>query len=98
MNKIAARLKYLFATEVASIPPQKVRTLLQQQGWQFEPVQADPLCLGRASIHGGQPLPCVSIKSPAGIEVYSAGLDSLTRIYRHDLKRAARAAYLSGPG
>lgn len=97
MNKIAARLKYLFATEVASIPPQKVRQILLQQGWQFTPIQADPLMLSSASPHGGRYLPCVTIHSPAGVDVYAAGQDSLVRIYQNDLKRAARTAYLTSP-
>lgn len=100
-NSLIARLKYLFATEVAGIPPKKVRTLLQQQGWQFEPVTPDPLLIASASAFGGhygvQHLPCVNVKSPAGHDVYAEGNDALYRIYRKDLRQAARSVYLVAP-
>lgn len=93
-----AKLKYLFATEVAGIPPKKVRALLQQQGWRFEPLIPDPFLITSASAFGGhygvQHLPCVNVKSPAGCDVHAEGNDALYRIYRQDLKRAARTIYM----
>lgn len=96
-SRAVAKVKCFFATEIASIPPKKVRDILHAQGWKFEPVEPDPVSINSASAFGAhyglKYLPMVIVKSPAGLNVYAHGNEALYRLYVADLNRAARQAY-----
>lgn len=97
--RAVASMQYYYSVELASAPPHKVRTILQEKGWQFEPVQVDPGLMAGAAAFGGhyglKYLPIFTIKSPTGQNIHASGNEALYRLYKNDLKAASYEAYLT---
>lgn len=89
-----AKTKYFYATQVTAIPPQKVREVMEGNGWQFQSENPDnnpaagAAAMGMAFSHHARHV----ILSPMGKNVYTSGPE-LLRYYEYALAVAASDVY-----
>ncbi len=94
-TRTLAQAQYLYATRLAAIPPQEVRSVLEDEGWKFQSEEAPSGATDGAAAHG---TPFAHHARHVIISPYS-GENILTArqtqkdLYAHARDRAARQVY-----